>query len=114
MTCSARMWAPIASSRSYPPTRTDRETTICPSEMTATSLVPPPTSTTIRPTGSEIGTPAPVAPAADPPRGRHGERLRNELHRPRPRRQRRLLDGAALGRGDARRRAHDEARVRAA
>src|SRR3954471_19409385 len=33
--------------------------------MTATSLVPPPTSTTIRPTGSAIGTPAPIAAAID-------------------------------------------------
>ena len=36
-----------------------------PSEMTATSLVPPPTSTTIRPTGSAIGSPAPIAAASD-------------------------------------------------
>ena len=36
-----------------------------PSEMTATSLVPPPTSTTIRPTGSAIGRPAPIAAASD-------------------------------------------------
>ena len=33
--------------------------------MTATSLVPPPTSTTMRPTGSAIGTPAPMAAAID-------------------------------------------------
>ena len=31
--------------------------------MTAISLVPPPTSTTIRPTGSSIGIPAPIAAA---------------------------------------------------
>ena len=36
-----------------------------PSEITATSLVPPPTSTTIRPTGSAIGSPAPIAAASD-------------------------------------------------
>ena len=34
-----------------------------PSEMTAISLVPPPTSTTIRPTGSSIARPAPIAAA---------------------------------------------------
>ena len=34
-----------------------------PSEMTAISLVPPPTSTTIRPTGSSMATPAPMAAA---------------------------------------------------
>src|SRR3954462_12235757 len=45
--------------------RTERETTICPSEITATSLVPPPTSRTMRPTGSAMGTPAPIAAAID-------------------------------------------------
>ena len=33
--------------------------------MTATSLVPPPMSTTMRPTGSAIGRPAPIAAASD-------------------------------------------------
>ena len=37
--------------------------TIPPSEMTAISLVPPPTSTTIRPIGSSMATPAPMAAA---------------------------------------------------
>jgi hypothetical protein len=63
--CSSRMWLVIASSRSYPPTRRERETTMPPSEITATSLVPPPTSTTIRPIGSAIGIPAPIAAASD-------------------------------------------------
>ena len=36
-----------------------------PSEIMATSLVPPPTSTTMRPTGSAIGRPAPIAAASD-------------------------------------------------
>ena len=34
-----------------------------PSEMTAISLVPPPMSTTIRPIGSAISSPAPIAAA---------------------------------------------------
>jgi hypothetical protein len=42
---------------------TERETTIPPSEITATSVVPPPTSTIIRPTGSSIARPAPIAAA---------------------------------------------------
>ena len=53
----------IASSSSSPPTRIDWETTIPPSEMTATSLVPPPMSTTIDPVGSPTGRPAPIAAA---------------------------------------------------
>src|SRR5919109_1279164 len=57
------MWPMIASSRSYPPTRTDSNTTMPPSEITATSLVPPPTSTTMFPTGSSIAIPAPIAAA---------------------------------------------------
>src|SRR6185312_12150830 len=36
---------------------------MAPMEMTATSLVPPPTSMTIRPTGSPMATPAPMAAA---------------------------------------------------
>src|SRR3954462_5951311 len=53
----------IASSSSSPPMRIDCETTIPPSEMTATSLVPPPTSTTMFPVGSPTGSPAPIAAA---------------------------------------------------
>ena len=37
--------------------------TIPPSEITAISLVPPPTSTTMRPIGSSIAIPAPMAAA---------------------------------------------------
>lgn len=37
--------------------------TIPPSEMTATSVVPPPMSTTIEPRGSATGSPAPIAAA---------------------------------------------------
>jgi hypothetical protein len=39
------------------------ETTMPPSEITATSVVPPPTSTTIEPVGSATGRPAPIAAA---------------------------------------------------
>ena len=53
----------IASSISSPPTRRLWETTIPPSEMTATSVVPPPMSTIMFPVGSAIGRPAPIAAA---------------------------------------------------
>ena len=53
----------IASSSSSPPTRIDWATTMPPSEMTATSVVPPPMSTTMFPVGSWIGRPAPIAAA---------------------------------------------------
>src|SRR6266581_3440117 len=53
----------IASSISSPPTRSDCETTIPPSEITATSVVPPPTSTIMLPVGSATGRPAPIAAA---------------------------------------------------
>src|SRR5437764_6700045 len=53
----------IAPSLSSAPTRSDCETTIPPSEVTATSEVPPPTSTTIEPVGSPTGSPAPIAAA---------------------------------------------------
>ena len=53
----------IASSISSPPTRNDCETTIPPSEMAATSVVPPPMSTIMFPVGSATGRPAPIAAA---------------------------------------------------
>src|SRR5215213_7806565 len=53
----------IASSSSSPPMRIDCETTIPPSEITATSEVPPPMSTTMFPVGSPTGSPAPIAAA---------------------------------------------------
>src|SRR5258708_36964 len=46
-----------------PPTRTEREYTMPPSDSTATSVVPPPMSTTIEPVGSVTGSPAPIAAA---------------------------------------------------
>ena len=39
------------------------ETTMPPSEITATSVVPPPMSTIMLPAGSWIGSPAPIAAA---------------------------------------------------
>src|ERR1700732_5120335 len=53
----------IASSSSSPPTRIDCDTTMPPSEITATSEVPPPMSTIIDPVGSPTGKPAPIAAA---------------------------------------------------
>ena len=53
----------IASSSSSPPTRIDWATTMPPREMTATSVVPPPMSTTMFPVGSATGRPAPIAAA---------------------------------------------------
>jgi hypothetical protein len=53
----------IASSSSSPAIRIDCETTIPPSEITATSEVPPPMSSTIEPRGSWTGSPAPTAAA---------------------------------------------------
>jgi hypothetical protein len=53
----------IASSSSSPPIRIDWDTTMPPSEITATSLVPPPMSTTMFPVGSPTGSPAPMAAA---------------------------------------------------
>ena len=46
-----------------PPTRIDWLTTIPPSEITATSVVPPPMSTIMFPVASDTGRPAPIAAA---------------------------------------------------
>ena len=53
----------MAASMSKPPQRMARDDTTPPSEMTAVSEVPPPTSTTMLPTGSWMGSPAPMAAA---------------------------------------------------
>ena len=53
----------IAWSSSSPPTRIDWLVTMPPSEMMATSVVPPPMSTTMFPVGSCTGSPAPIAAA---------------------------------------------------
>ena len=55
--------ATIASSSSSPPMRIDWLVTMPPKEMTATSVVPPPMSTTMFPVGSCTGRPAPMAAA---------------------------------------------------
>ena len=54
----------MCSSNLLPPTRSDVETTIPPSAMTAISLVPPPMSMTMLPDGPLIGTFAPIAAAS--------------------------------------------------
>ena len=55
--------AMIAWSRSSPAVRIERLVTMPPSEITATSVVPPPTSTTMLPVASWTGSPAPIAAA---------------------------------------------------
>ena len=99
------MWLTIASSISSPPTRRLCETTMPPSEMTATSVVPPPMSTIMFPVGSATG-----RPGAD--RGRH--RLLDQVRLAGAGRERRLLDRALLDAGHARGHADDDARVREA
>ncbi len=61
--CSFLTQSMIASSSSSPPIRADLDTTMPPSEMTATSVVPPPMSTIMEPAGSWIGSPTPIAAA---------------------------------------------------
>lgn len=53
----------IALSSSSPATRIDWAVTIPPSEITATSVVPPPMSTTMFPVASWTGRPEPMAAA---------------------------------------------------
>ena len=60
---SRRANATMSWSISSPPMRIDRLTTMPPSEMTATSVVPPPMSTMSEPDGSDTGSPAPIAAA---------------------------------------------------
>ena len=59
--CSLFVYIEMDSSSLSPATRRDLEFTIPPIEMTATSLVPPPISTTMQPVASSIGRPAPIA-----------------------------------------------------
>ena len=73
-----------------------------PSDSTATSVVPPPMSTTIEPVGSVTGRPAPIAAAI-------GSSIRNT--RRAPALSAHLLDGAALDRGGAGRHADDDQRA---
>ena len=53
----------IASSIASPPQRIEREVTMPESEITATSVVPPPMSTTMFPVGAVTSRPAPIAAA---------------------------------------------------
>ena len=96
------MWLMIASSISSPPTLRLCETTMPPREMTATSVVPPPTSTIMFPVGSLDG-----EAGAD----RGGHRLLDQVGLSGAGRERRLLDGSLLDAGDARRDADDDSRV---
>ncbi len=61
--CSFFIQETIAWSSSSPAMRMLREVTMPPREMTATSVVPPPTSTTMLPVGWCTGSPAPMAAA---------------------------------------------------
>ena len=75
MPCSRRTKTWTAASMSKLPTRTASRATTPPREMSAVSVVPPPMSTTMFPTGCSIGRrrwPQPWAAPADAPR----------LHRP--------------------------------
>ena len=73
-----------------------------PREITATSVVPPPMSTTMLPVGSLTG-----RPGAD----RRGHRLLDDVDAPRPGLVARLLDRALLHAGDAARHRDDDPRL---
>ena len=96
-------WTMIASSNSSPPMRIDCATTMPPSEMTATSVVPPPMSTTMLPGRLLDG-------EARADRGRH--RLLDEVRVAGAGLHGRLEHGALLDLGDARGHADDHARLR--
>src|ERR1700733_1333605 len=99
----------MASSSSSPPIRIDCETTIPPSEITATSVVPPPTSTTIEPIGSGTGKPAPVAAPSGPDPPRH--RLLDQVGAAGAGREAGLLDRAFLDPGNPGGDTDDDART---
>ena len=63
MPYSRRMYDWMASSMSNDPTLTASRATTPPRLSSAVWVVPPPMSTTIEPTGSSIGSPAPMAAA---------------------------------------------------
>ena len=63
MPYSRRIWAWMESSMSKEPTLTASRATIPPRLSRAVWVVPPPMSITIDPTGSSIGSPAPMAAA---------------------------------------------------
>src|SRR4029078_2763355 len=108
------MWLMIASSISSPPTRSDCETTMPPREITATSVVPPPMSTTMFPVGSLTGRPAPIAAAIGSATlyttraTRRVHRLLDNVHPPGARLVPGFLDRALLHPGDAAGLRHDD------
>src|ERR1700739_892762 len=106
------MYCTIASSISSPAIRTDFAYTIPDSEMTATSVVPPPMSTIMFPPGSWIGRPAPMAaaPGSLPPYTPRAPPRSARAPRPGPPLHRRVSDRTLLDLGDSRRHAHDDAR----
>src|SRR4029078_12708564 len=109
----------IASSISSPPTRSDCETTMPPSEITATSVVPPPMSTIRLPVGSDTGRPAPIAAPLRPPvrcapAGRGGHGLCDQVRLAGAGGDGGLLHGTLLDAGDSGRDADHHARVRPA
>src|SRR6266568_4744467 len=80
----------IDSSSSSPPMRIDWLVTMPPSATTATSVVPPPMSTTMFPVGSCTGRPTPMAAGAGPDGGAEdrpaldpGDARRDADHHPR-------------------------------
>ena len=93
----------IASSNLSPPTRTEPEYTMPPSEITPTSVVPPPMSTTIEPVASATGRSAPIAAAI-------GSSIRYTCERAGADRD--LADRAPLDLGRAAGHADDDARRR--
>src|SRR5262249_48311965 len=96
------MYCTMASSISSPAMRTDFEYTMPDSEMTATSVVPPPMSTIMLPPGSCVGRPAPIAGAQGV--WNQEDLARGRLHG-------RITNRALLDLGDARGHADDDARV---
>jgi hypothetical protein len=87
------MYWTMDSSISSPAMRTDLEYTIPESEITATSVVPPPMSTIMFPPGSWMGSPAPMAA---------GHRLLDQVHLARARLHGGIAHGALLDLGDPR------------
>ena len=100
---SRRAYLTMSMSISSPPMRIERETTMPPSEMTATSVVPPPMSTI-----SEPGRLGHRQPGAD----RGGHRLLDEAGPARAGVERRVADGALLDLGHAGRDAEQHPRPR--
>src|SRR3954471_20499461 len=99
-------YAMIEPSSSSPPVRIDWLVTMPPREMTATSVVPPPMSTTMLPVGSCTGRGGGGAGA-----DRRGHGLLDDVDLARARLVAGVLDRALLDAGDAGRHADDDARL---